>query len=199
MRLLTLQRVKQAMDGKTHVYTGNGKGKTTAALGLALRAIGHKKRVYIIQFLKGGTYIGEYIQSKRLRNLTIKQFGKPCPYSDLMMLGEAECGNCRECFMTAEEDKTKAEEGIKHARKIIKSGEYDLVILDEVNVVVKKGLITAKTVLDLMKTKPKAVELVLTGRGAPKGVIAAADVVTEMKAIKHPEKRGTSGRMGVEY
>lgn len=187
------------MFGKTHVYTGGGKGKTTAALGLALRAIGHGFRVYVIQFLKGGIYIGEYIQSKRMRNLTIKQFGKPCPYSDLMKLGEAECGNCRECFMTAEEDKAKADAAIKHAKEIVMSKKYDIVILDEVNVAMKKGLISAKTVLDLIKNKPNSVELVLTGRGAPDRIIEAADIVTEMKAIKHPEKRGLSGRMGIEY
>jgi len=168
-------------------------------MGLALRAIGHGFRVHVIQFLKGGTYIGEYLQSKRLRNLTIKQFGKPCPYSDLMKLGEAECGNCRECFMTAEEDRKKAQEALEHAREVVLSGKYNLVVLDEVNVALKKGLIKTKTVLDLIKSKPGDVELVLTGRGAPKSIIKAADVVTEMKAVKHPEKGGLTGRRGIEY
>ena len=187
------------MVGKTQVYTGSGKGKTTAALGLAFRAMGHGLKVYVIQFLKGGTYIGEYIKSRRMRNIKIKQFGKPCPYSDLMKMGKAECGNCRECFITAEEDKDKAEEAVKHTKKILSGKKYDLIILDEVNVAVKKGLISAKSVLDLIKTKPPEVELVLTGRGAPKSIIDAADIVTEMKAIKHPERRGLAGRRGIEY
>jgi len=166
------------------VYTGNGKGKTTAAFGLALRAIGRGLKVYVIQFIKGGFDYGELYIADKLPNLKLKAFG-------------------RGKFVTEKpaekEDVKLAEEALALAEKVIKSGEYDIVILDEVNVALDLKLIKTEKVVELMKSKPRHVELVLTGRYAPKEIIEIADLVTEMKEIKHPFNKGQQARKGIEY
>jgi cob(I)alamin adenosyltransferase len=170
--------------GLVQVYTGDGKGKTSAAFGLALRAIGRGLKVYIIQFIKGGFDYGELYVVDKLPNITLKAFG-------------------RGKFVTqqppSEEDVKLAEEALQLAEKIIKSGEYDLVILDEINVALSLKLISLEKVLELIKGKPKHVELVLTGRYAPKEIIDAADLVTEMREVKHPFKKGCQAREGIEF
>ena len=170
--------------GLVQVYTGDGKGKTSAAFGLALRAIGRGLKVYIIQFIKGGFDYGELYVVDKLPNITLKAFG-------------------RGKFVTqqppSEEDVRFAEEALQLAEKTIKSGEYDLVILDEINVALNLKLISLEKVLELIKGKPKHVELVLTGRYAPKEVIDAADLVTEMREVKHPFKKGCQAREGIEF
>jgi cob(I)alamin adenosyltransferase len=176
--------VPKLEKGLVQVYTGDGKGKTSAAFGLALRAIGRGFKVYIIQFIKGGFDYGELYVVDRLPNLTLKAFG-------------------RGKFVTqqppSEEDIRLAEEALQLAEKTIKSGEYDLVILDEINVALNLKLISLEKVLELIKGKPKHVELVLTGRYAPKEIIDAADLVTEMREIKHPFKKGCRAREGIEF
>ena len=166
------------------VYTGNGKGKTTAAFGLALRAIGRGLKVYVIQFIKGGFDYGELYIADKLPNLKLKAFG-------------------RGKFVTEKpaekEDVKLAEEALALAEKVIKSGEYDIVILDEVNVALDLKLIKTEKVVELVKSKPRHVELVLTGRYAPKEIIEIADLVTEMKEIKHPFNKGQQARKGIEY
>jgi cob(I)alamin adenosyltransferase len=170
--------------GLVQVYTGDGKGKTSAAFGLALRAIGRGFKVYIIQFIKGGFDYGELYVVDKLPNITLKAFG-------------------RGKFVTqqppSQEDVKLAEEALQLAEKTIKSGEYDLVILDEINVALNLKLISLEKVLELIKSKPKHVELVLTGRYAPKEVIDAADLVTEMREVKHPFKKGCQAREGIEF
>jgi cob(I)alamin adenosyltransferase len=170
--------------GLVQVYTGDGKGKTSAAFGLALRAIGRGLKVYIIQFIKGGFDYGELYVVDRLPNITLKAFG-------------------RGKFVTqqppSQEDVRLAEEALQLAEKTIKSGEYDLVILDEINVALNLKLISLEKVLELIKGKPKHVELVLTGRYAPKEIIDAADLVTEMREVKHPFKKGCQAREGIEF
>jgi len=170
--------------GLVQVYTGDGKGKTSAAFGLALRAIGRGLKVYIIQFIKGGFDYGELYVVDRLPNVTLKAFG-------------------RGKFVTqqppSQEDVRLAEEALQLAEKTIKSGEYDLVILDEINVALNLKLISLEKVLELIKRKPKHVELVLTGRYAPKEIIDAADLVTEMREVKHPFKKGCQAREGIEF
>jgi len=191
---------KKKRPGLVHVYTGNGKGKTTAALGLALRAIGHGYSAYMIQFLKGGRHIGELLASEdKIKNLTIKQFGKICPYSEEMMNGAIECGNCKDCFLSREEEALKAKEALEFARKTIKSKRYGLVILDEINNTVDKKFLQVEDVIKLIKEKPKEVELVLTGRNAPKEFITLADYATEMKEVKHPFNKGIRVRCGIDY
>src|SRR3989338_6286119 len=124
--------------GKVHVYTGNGKGKTTAALGLALRALGHGLSVCMVQFLKGGSYFGEVITSKKLKNFDIVQFGEDCPWADDIEKNIFRCGSCRYCFSIHGYDKKRANEALKFSEEIVKSNNYDVVILDEINMAVSK-------------------------------------------------------------
>jgi len=191
---------KVVRPGLIHVYTGNGKGKTTSALGLALRAIGHGYEVYMIQFLKGGRHIGELLASEsKIKQLTIKQFGKMCPYSEEMIKGEKDCGNCKDCFLSRKEEAAKAKEALNFAREVIKSKKYGLVILDEVNNALDKKLLPIEDVTTLLKGKPKDVEVALTGRNAPKELIELADYATEMREIKHPFNKGVRARWGIDY
>lgn len=168
--------------GKVHIYTGDGKGKTTAALGLALRAIGAGWQVYIIQFLKGQHY-SELNSLKRLSEVTIKHFGQK---TYIYKKG-------------GKQDKILAKKALVWAKKIIAGGKFDLVILDEIFLAAFFKLISVSEVIKLIKNKPKNVELVLTGRQAPKKIIKLADYVTEMKEIKHPYQQGLEARKGIEY
>lgn len=171
-------------QGLIQVYTGNGKGKTTASLGLALRATGRELKVCMIQFMKGGGPYGEQMAAERLAPfLTIIQTGRP---------GWVRKGNPHE------EDKQLAAEALELAAKTVQGGEYDLVILDEINGAVSMGLVPVDGVLDLMRKKPHHVELVLTGRNAHESVIEAADLVTEMCEVKHYYKAGVPARVGIE-
>ncbi len=170
--------------GLVQVYTGNGKGKTSAAFGLALRAIGRGLKVYIIQFIKGGFDYGELYVIDRLPNLTLKAFGQ---------------GKFITEFPPSSKDKEIAKETLQLAKEVVQSGEYDIVILDEINVALSLHLIKTEEVIELIKNKPKHVELVLTGRYAPKEIIEIADLVTEMKEIKHPFQKGIPPRKGIEY
>lgn len=173
---------KKFKIGLIHVYTGNGKGKTTAALGLAIRAAGSGLKVSIHQFMKNGQY-GELKTLKKIKNIIIRQCGRRC-----FVKGKPEGGDIR-C----------AEDGFRAAEKDIKSSKYDLVILDEINVALKLGLIKTKDVISLISRKPEGMELVLTGRGAPAAVLKKADLITEMKEIRHPFKSGVGARAGIEY
>jgi len=170
--------------GLVQVYTGNGKGKTSAAFGLALRAIGRGLKVYIIQFIKGGFDYGELYAIKKLPNLKLEAFGH----------GK---------FITEkppqDDDIKSAKEALDLAREIIKKGEFDIVILDEINVALTLELVKIQDVIDLVKEKPEHVEMVLTGRNAPKEIVEVADLVTEMREIKHPFKKGIPSRRGIEY
>ncbi|MBU7043304.1 MAG: cob(I)yrinic acid a,c-diamide adenosyltransferase [Theionarchaea archaeon] len=171
-------------NARVHVYTGNGKGKTTAALGLAMRATGHELRVYMIQFMKGRINYGELETAKLIPNFTIKQFGRPD-------------------FVSKEhpdpEDIKLAQEGLNHAKDIILSGEYDIVILDEINVAMDFALISSEPVLSLLEERPPSVELILTGRNCPREIVKVADYVTEMLEIKHPYTEGTMARKGIGW
>ena len=170
--------------GYIHVYTGDGKGKTTAALGLAFRAAGHNLKTIVLHFMKGDIPYGEYEAVKKMSGLiTIKQMGRPT-------------------FVSKEnpdpEDIRMAQEAIQLAAEVCKSGEYDLVILDEVNVAVDFKLISVDEVLEVCRSKPEHVELVLTGRYAKPEIIEVADLVTEMRKIKHYYDDGVSSREGIE-
>lgn len=170
------------MKGLTIIYTGNGKGKTTAALGLALRAAGWGKKVLVIQFLKKG----EYGESKAVRKLPIivEQYGTK-DFVDPKKLRPI--------------DFREAKRGFERAKREIRYGNWELVILDEINVAVKFGLIRLDEVLDLIKKKPPNLDLVLTGRWADKKIIEEADLVTEFKEIKHPYKMGEKTKPGIDY
>ncbi len=170
--------------GLIQVFTGDGKGKTTAALGQAMRAAGHGFKVYIVQFMKGWPSYGELKTVGQHPNITIKQFGRP----DFVDHDSPEPVDVR-----------MAQEALEHSRDIVMSAEYDLVILDEVNVALEWKLIGIDDLLALMEEKPAQVELILTGRYAHPEVIDRADQVTEMREIKHPYSRGLLGRRGIDY
>lgn len=170
--------------GYIQVYTGNCKGKTTAALGLALRAVGRGLKVYMIQFMKGGGPYGEHLAAELLAPLlTIIPTGRA---------GWIDKDN------PAEDDRRLAAEAMVLARQALTSGGFDIVILDEINGAVGFGLLSVEEVLDLMRSKPSRVELILTGRNADERIIEAADLVTEMREIKHYYKNGVPARIGIE-
>lgn len=190
--------------GLVQVYTGTGKGKTTAALGLAVRAAGHGFRVHMIQFMKGRGYTGELISARKLLpNFTISQFGRKCPSRSDIQKGYQKCNKCGDCFVKDRElnemDVELANQAWQLAWEDINQKKCDILILDEIGNVLRYGLITTDKVLELIKGKPKDMELVLTGRGVPQEIYEVADLVTEMKEIKHPLKKGISSRRGVEY
>ena len=168
--------------GYVQVYTGNGKGKTTAALGLALRASGANLRIFIGQFIKGD----EYSEIKALQNslpaITVEQFGLGRFIKDT----------------PSPEDIAAAESGLKRLHDVMLSGDYDLIIADEANCAVSAGLFKVDSLLDLIAAKPTEVELVFTGRNADDALIEKADLVTEMKDIKHYYDDGVSARKGIE-
>lgn len=170
------------MKGYVQVYTGNGKGKTTAALGLSIRAAGAGLKVFIAQFIK----MGEYSEIKALKKfagqITVEQFG----------LGRFIKDN------PSVEDIEAASKGLEKVKTILLSGEHQVIILEEANVAVKIGLFSVQDLLDIIASKPENVELVITGRGADSRIIEKADLVTEMKEIKHYFQKGVAGRVGIE-
>jgi cob(I)alamin adenosyltransferase len=168
--------------GYVQVYTGNGKGKTTAALGLALRAAGAGMRTFIAQFIKKKK-CSEHVLLEELQDrITIKQYGRG------LLMGKK----------PSPADIKAAREGYEEVKEVLLSREYDLVILDEANVAAHYGLITVQDLLDCIREKPKNVELVITGRYANDRVMEAADLVTEMREIKHYRTKGVEARRGIE-
>jgi cob(I)alamin adenosyltransferase len=174
---------EEAKKGLVQVYTGDGKGKTTAALGCALRACGHGMKVYVIQFMKGDIHYGELKIQDQISNLKIVQFGKPTFVNK---------------DNPAKEDIDLAQLALEHAKVIIEEGEYDIVILDELNVAIDFKLIELNNVINLIKSKPQHVELIITGRNAKKEIIDLADLVTNMRKIKHYYDAGIGARQGFE-
>jgi len=168
--------------GYIQVYTGNGKGKTTAALGLALRAAGAGLKVFIAQFIKKRK-CSEHKAMERFKDLiTIKQYGT---------------GFLRSKIPTPSE-KASAKKGLEDVKKALLSGQYDMVMLDEVNIATHYGLLSVDELLDVLEKKPSGVELILTGRYADKRIIEKADLVTKMKEIKHYYRKGVKARRGIE-
>lgn len=182
--------------GLVHVITGDGKGKTTSSLGLALRAIGNNLRVYMIQFLKSG-FTGELYSAKKL-GFVIEQFGVDALKEKQKQLQEFADRTGTFVFNPDIKEKDAAMEGWSHAKKIIKSNEYDVVILDEINCVLEKKLIPLNEVLEIVKEHGK-VELVLTGRDAPKELMDVADYANVVQSVKHPWQKGIIARRGIEY
>jgi len=170
--------------GLIQVYTGNGKGKTTAALGLALRAVGHGMKVLIVQFMKGNTQYGELESAHKLS-----------PYLTIIQKG-------RETFISKLQPESMdfqlAQEGFSIVKRAVQNKEYDIVILDEINLAVDYGLIPLSDLLQLMDSKPEIVELILTGRNAKPEVLERADLVTEMVECKHYFHKGIPAREGIE-
>lgn len=170
-----------------YIFTGNGKGKTTAALGAAVRAVGEGKRVLMVQFIKGPWKSGE-------DDIEIKGTGE----FRLVKKGRGFVGILGDTLPREEHEKA-AEEALEYAKSEIISGKWDIVILDEVNNAVSLNLIPKEKVLELLTLTPETLHLIFTGRDAPQEFIDRADLVTEMKDIKHPYEKGVKGKRGLEY
>lgn len=182
-----IETIPKIEKGLVHIITGKGMGKTTSAIGLGLRAVGHGLKVYMIQFMKGeweGKRYGEIESIKKFQNFKVVQFGS---------------GELVSHSKPSKKDFELAKKGLEHAKEIINSNKYDMVILDEIWVAVHHKLIDLSEVISLIKKKPEHVELVLTGRYAPKEAYDYADYVSEIKKIKHPYSKGLKARIGVEY
>jgi cob(I)alamin adenosyltransferase len=178
----TTRPAEPARTGYVHVYTGEGKGKTTAAMGLALRSIGHGRRVFIGQFMKSGV-LGELAALACHDGVDVEQYGR---------------GGF--VFTSPEDsDRRSASDGIASAFVALASGRYDLVILDEIDVALSCGLVTFDDCRRLLDARPAHVELVFTGRSAPPELTVSADLVTEMREVKHYFRRGVRAREGIEY
>jgi cob(I)alamin adenosyltransferase len=173
------------VKGLVLVYTGNGKGKTTAALGLALRAIGHGQRVFMVQFMKSDPGYGE-IQAitKYLPAFKVVQSGKNKMLPDGSLIND---------------NLDVIREGFSKGKEALMSGEYDLVIFDEINIVMERGRLAVQEVLEMLTARPERVNVILTGRHAPEEIINFADLVSEVKEIKHPYRQGVKARAGMEF
>ncbi|HEQ99007.1 MAG TPA: cob(I)yrinic acid a,c-diamide adenosyltransferase [candidate division Zixibacteria bacterium] len=178
---------KQETRGLVIVYTGHGKGKTTAALGMCIRAAGYKKKIKIIQFIKGTWKYGEMDGIKLLE-----------PYVEMEQRGRGFVG-----IVDDKEDISThiraAGEALEYSREAMNSGKYDHLILDEINVAINLKLIKVEDVVQMIKEKPEKLHLILTGRDAPQEIIDIADLVTEMREIKHPFRKGILAQQGVDY
>ena len=181
-------RAKPPRQGLTLVFTGNGKGKTTAAVGLAVRAAGNRLRVFFLQFIKGQWKTGE------------REVLRGIPGVDLEVTGRGfTIERLRNPKIPMEDHAAAAAHGWQVARQIVREGEYDLVVLDEIFPAVKAGLVPLAELVALVKTKPREMHLALTGRGAPPEVIEVADLVSEIQPIKHPFERGIKAQRGIEF
>jgi len=169
------------MKGYVQVYTGNGKGKTTASLGLSIRAAGAGLNVFIVQFMKQGDY-SEIKALSKFENIRVEQYGA----------GKFVKGS------PSDDERQKCAKGYDRLCALLSSGKYDLIIAEEANVAFSCGLFTEKELLHLLDIRPDHVELVITGRGAPESLIERADLVTEMKEVRHYYKQGVSARVGIE-
>ena len=170
------------MKGYTHIYTGNGKGKTTAALGLAIRAAGAGLQVFLAQFIKGQQYSELKSLSRLSDQITVEQFGL------LRFINGKPSAS----------DIEAAQDGLERVKSAMLSGRFDVIIVDEGNVAVTYGLLSKQDLLDLIAMKPETLELIITGREALPEIIDKADLVTEMKAVKHYFNKGVNARVGIE-
>ena len=176
--------VKKKGNGLIQVFTGNGKGKTSAALGSTLRAAGHNLKVFVVFFMKGKYPYGEFSSLPKLPNVEVASFGLRCLIDPNNINPE---------------EIEQAELALKTARQAMLSRKYDMVVLDEVNVAVYFKLIQLDDVIKLIEEKPPGLDLILTGRYAETAVIERADLVTEMVKVKHPYDKGVKARKGIEY
>ncbi len=171
-------------EGLLVVFTGSGKGKTTAALGMAMRAAGHGMPVLILQFIKGSWSYGELSSFENIANVTLKPLGTGFTWKKENL----------------DEDRKLAARGWAEAVSEMHRGHYKLIVLDELNVVLSYGLLALDPVLDALRSRPPGLHVVATGRGAPEELIAMADLVTEMKQVKHPyHDRGLKAQKGIEF
>lgn len=188
-----------------HIYTGDGKGKTTAAIGLAVRALGAGKKVCFLQFMKGKSYSEQTLLTQISRNIELKVIGKPYFVAFKDSITEEELGKLEDGCVVFERGNPPAdylclaEKGMKEAEKAICSGNYDLVVLDEICCAVYFGLVKEEKLIALLQNRAAYTEVVLTGRNATEGLIAHGDLVTEMREIRHYYGNGVEARRGIEF
>jgi cob(I)alamin adenosyltransferase len=178
---------KNLRTGLIHVYTGDGKGKSTAALGQVLRALGHGLKAYIVQFLKGKDSFSGEIGS-------LSQF-----HDNVKLIRYYQVHPIFAPEVNVDQLSASVSEALSEAQEAMVSGKYDIVVLDEINNAVAEGFVDIKTVTEFMASKPEAVELILTGRSAAQEIMDLADYVTEMRCVKHPFQRGIPARRGIEF
>lgn len=176
--------MKKTEKGLVLVFTGNGKGKTTAALGTILRSAGYGWKIFVVFFLKGKRDSGEFVSLAKFPNVEVSRYGLR-PFANPSNLKP--------------EDKTQARKAFEAGRRAVMSGDYRLVVMDEINVAMEYNLVTRDEVIELIRKKPDDVDIILTGRYADNRLLEAADLVTEMVNIKHPFEKGIPARKGLEY
>jgi cob(I)alamin adenosyltransferase len=184
------------------IYTGDGKGKTTAALGLAVATAAAGRPATVVQFLKGGGYTGELFAQKFLApHLAIRQFGHGCPQAAAIRSGEAKCDKCGQCFReNRNPSRGYAPAALAFAATALREAPPALLVLDEISHALRHGLIELADVLRLLESRPPTTAVVLTGRHMPPALLELADRVTECRAVKHPMKdKGIDARRGIEY
>jgi cob(I)alamin adenosyltransferase len=181
-------RVKPPRQGLTLVYTGNGKGKTTAAVGLTVRAAGNRMRVFFLQFIKGQWKSGEREILRGMHGVDLEVTGRGFTIERL-----------RNPKIPMEDHAAAAAHGWQVAQQIVREGEYDLIVLDEILGAIRAGLVPLDELLGLVRTKPPALHLVLMGRGVPPELVEIADLVSEVQPIKHPLQRGIKAQRGIEF
>jgi cob(I)alamin adenosyltransferase len=172
----------------TLIFTGNGKGKTTAAVGLTVRAAGNRMKVFFLQFIKGQWKTGEREVLRGLPGVDLEVTGRGFTIERL-----------RNPKIPLEDHAAAAAHGWQVARQIVAEGEYDMVVLDEILGAIKAGLVPLEEVVELVRSKPAELHLVLTGRGAPAALVEVADLVSEIQPIKHPLERGIKAQRGIEF
>jgi len=170
--------------GRVHIITGPGKGKTTAAFGMAMRAAGHGYKVCVVQFLKTGETTGEVMAANRLRGMHVVQFGT---------------GRWIDSRNITSEDRTAAASAMQRVQEVLNSRDCDMAILDEINVAAAFGLVDTKELLNLLQTRRKGIEVVMTGRSAPKELVEYADYVSVVENTKNPYDKGVKARKGIEW
>jgi len=178
-----MEILNEARKGYVHLYTGDGKGKTTAALGLVLRAVGAGYRVLIVQFMKGAVYSEIQALGALGRHVEVKQYGR---------------SECLVGKQPLQEDRDWATRGLRAAKKALQSRQYDLVILDELAVAQRFGLVGLEDILALLHARPSETEVVITGRWAHPAIVEHADLVTDMREVKHYYRTGVLARVGIE-
>lgn len=186
--------------GKVYIFTGSGKGKTTSALGLAVRAAASGEQAVVVQFLKGGGYTGELYSERYLEPyFSIKQFGFGCPTATEIKSGQALCTKCGQCFRENRNPANGfAPQALAYARGVL-NDNIKVLVLDEISHAIKHKLIKLEEVLDLVTRRPPKVSIVLTGRNMPPELIELADEATECRVVKHPINVGIDARRGTEY